>query len=316
MKICHVGIMGNIRKEGMITQYLFENCEGEHIYHSLSNHSILFGDRDISRIKEPIPKADIYILHCMKNLLYLEKFITFDAPGKIISLVHSSEPCMPSKNSDLVVVLTHVWKERLKRLYDIDSVVIPGGIDIDRYKPRIEPKKLAFGKITRAEPGKFHKSWNDIVLRTLKKNKKAECRIICNGYKKLNYLKHRRMKWVEGVTIGSHEKKIAELSKLSVYTECHADCGSAFVDTFNMSMLEAMALGIPAIMYKGNGIQEPMAEVKMGVGVFLALNSYESMLNILLTDKCIRDKMSIINRDVAEHYSHKKMINAWNEVLC
>jgi glycosyltransferase involved in cell wall biosynthesis len=312
MKICHVGIMGDIRKEGMITQYIYDNCEGEHIYHSYREDY-----KTIHYYK--IPKADIYILHCMKNLLYLENFITFNHPHlgskKIISLVHSSEPCMPSKHSDKVVVLTNYWKDRMKNLYDIDSTVISGGIDLNLYQPRKESNKITFGKISRPEPGKFHKNWNDIIYNALENNPKTECRIICNGYKKLNYLKHKRMKWIEGINIKEHKKKIEELSKLSIYIECHRDSGSAFVDTFNMSMLESMALGIPVIMYKG--LQHPMAEVlKHKYSIYDTIEGFEDNLDWLIYSKKTRKIYGEEARARAEDFSHKKMIEKWNEILC
>jgi glycosyltransferase involved in cell wall biosynthesis len=306
MKICHVGIMGDIRKEGMISQYIYDYCEGEHTYWKLDN-------------KPDLPEADIYILHCMKNLLFLEDFITFQAKGKIISLVHSSEPCMPSKYSDVVVVLTDYWQKRLWRLYDIRSIVIPGGIDLDIYTPtkrrQYQTRQLAFGKISRPEPGKFHSSWNRIILRALNEYQDAECRIICRGYEKLNFLNHDRMIWIDNVKIGDHENKIEQLSKLDVYIECHADSGSAFVDTFNMSMLEAMALGIPVLMYRG--LQLPMAEV-LGEKKCIAdtVQMFENGLDYLLfheyTRKVIGEKM----RERAEKFSHLKMIERWNEILC
>jgi glycosyltransferase involved in cell wall biosynthesis len=302
MRVVHIGIMGDIRKEGMIAQYIYDNCEGNHFYHWIGDCMM--------------PSADIYILHCMKNILYLDKFITFgESKSKVISLIHSSEPCMPSKHSNKVIVLTKYWQKRMKKLYDIESEVIPGGIDVDLYEPRKEKRKLAFGKITRPVPGKFHKEWNNIVLRTLRKNKKAECRIICDGYNKLNYLKHNRMKWIEGVRIGDHKKKIDELSKLSIYTECHSDTGTAFIDTFNMSMIEAMALGIPVLLYKG--LQESMAEVLGPTGyVFDNIREYEEALNVLLLDESFRKYNGEALRERAKDFSHKKLIERWNEILC
>lgn len=304
--ICHVGIMGDIRKEGLISQYIYDYCEGEHIY---------------VYINDVIPKADIYILHCMKNLLYLENFIKFRADGVIISLLHSSEPCMPSKYSNIVVVLTEFWKNRMKDLYNINSVVIPGGIDVDVYNPlvryqrKIKNNNFIFGKISRPEPGKFHKNWNEIIKNVLDKNKKSECHVICDGYKKLNYLKHKRMKWIEGIYIKNHQDKINELSKLDLYIELHSNSGSAFVDTFNMSMLEAMALGIPVLML--GGLQKPMIEVLGGNGfVQYDIEYYHILLDSLIFDYETLSEWGEKARSRAENFSHKKMIEKWNEILC
>jgi glycosyltransferase involved in cell wall biosynthesis len=300
-KICHVGIMGNIRKEGMITQYIYDYCEGEHIY---------------IQIKDEIPKADIYILHCMKNLLFLEDFIKFKADGKIISLLHSSEPCMPAKHSDVVVVLTDYWKNRMKELYNINSITISGGIDLNVYQPKKKEKinKIVFGKICRPEPGKFHLYWNSIVSNVLDQNMNAECRVICDGYKKLKYLEHERMNWIENIEIKDHNKKIEELSKLDLYVECHDDTKNAFVDTFNMSMLEAMALGIPVLMH--TGLQKAMREVLSEYGIYTDdIYTFEKILKHLTKDEYHNKTRREMSRARAEQFSHLVMIEKWNEIL-
>lgn len=300
MKICHIGIMGDIRKEGMITQYIFDNCIGNHEY---------------AHIKGKIPAADIYILHCMKNILYLDDFITFKRPWRrVISLVHSSEPCMPSRYSDDVVVLTNTWQERFKKLYDINSKVIHGGIDLSLYNTKKDPDKLAFGKISRAEPGKFHQNWNEMIRQILTESDDVECRLICNDYKRLNLLKHKNMIYIDNIGISDHDKKIEELSKLSVYIECHREDGSTFVDTFNMSMLEAMALGIPVVMLRS--IQEPMTEVLGSAGIICdTMEEMTTAIKTLLSDKQIRTQIGALCRLRAEDFSHWRMIEKWDDIL-
>lgn len=302
MKICHVITMKHMAEMGVITQYIHDDCIGEHIWCNLYDKP---------------PKADIYILHCFKNQLHFPNFILWKKPkgSKVISLIHSSEPCMPAKCSDIIVTITKAWQSRLKNLYNIDSEMIYGGIDLELFKDvKIDYSKKVFGKITRPEIGKYHKNWDSIVENILNKNEDAECRIISNGYNKLNYLNHPRMKWIEGIGIGDYNKKIKELSKLSVYTECHNDGGIAFIDTFCISMLEAMACGLPIVLYKG--LQEPMAEVLGNAGIICDdINKYLVRLDDILN--CENDKIVLGNmaKQRAQRFGKEKMIESWNKLL-
>ena len=132
MKICHVISMDHIDQEGLYTKNIFNHCVGKH---------------DWCTIYDKLKKSDIYILHCVKNELKFPLFINWQKPkgSKVISVVHSSEPCMPAKCSDVVVTITKAWQKRLFNLYGIKSTMIYPGID-----KRVETcdyKSKIFGKI-------------------------------------------------------------------------------------------------------------------------------------------------------------------------
>jgi len=301
MIVCHVTTMP-INKIGSIANLIFNNCYGKHIWCDLYARP---------------PSADIYILHCFKNQLHFPNFILWEKPksSKVISLIHSSEPCMPAKCSDLVVTISRTWQTRLKNLYNIDSEMIYGAIDVDKYKDvQIDYTKKVFGKITRPEIGKYYKDWNYLIKNFLNKNKDAECRIISNGYKKLNYLKHERMNWIEGVEIDDIETKKKELSRLSLYTECHNDGGTAFIDTFCVAMLEGMACGLPVVLYKG--LQEPMAEV-LGEGGIICndISEYMYELNRMLNDIELKEVWGLKAKERAKHFNKEQLIYSWNRLL-
>lgn len=303
MKICHVISMNSIDEMGIITRAIYHLCEGAHIYHYLH-------DPDI-------PEADIYILHCFKNQKHFPAFIKWKPllNRPVISLVHSSEPCMPSRYSDEVVTITNAWHGRLYHYYGITSERIYGCVE-DRQYFSVEPDydSQAFGKITRPEAGKYHSQWNDIVKELLSENQQRKCIIASNGYKKLRYLDHPRMEWIEGIGIADIKKKRDFFSKLSVYTECHNDGGNAFIDTFCVAMLEGMASGLPVVLYKG--LQKPMAEVLGDAGIICdTIDEYKNELREMLNNKAKRIEYGQKARERAKFFSVERMVSEWNKLL-
>ena len=303
MKICHVITMSNIEKMGAITRHIYNDCIGEHYFCNING--------TIS------PNADIYILHCFKNQKYFHKFIKFKKPNdscKVVSLIHSSEPCMPSKCSDEIVTITNTWKKRLDDLYGIKSTMIHGGIDIDKFDVTIDYSKKVFGKITRPEAGKYHSEWNNLVKNIFDNDKDVKCRIISNNYKKLDYLKHERMEWIEGIEINDYENKVKELSKLSVYTECHDDGENAFIDTFCISALEAMACGLPIIILRG--LQEPLCEVVGDYAIICeTIAEYRKKLIMLLDDLELKEEYGLRAKVRAKRFTKDRMIHRWNNLI-
>jgi len=302
MRICHIGTMGSIEKEGQITQIIFNECEGEHIYHYL---------HDSAR-----PDADVYILHCVKNQKHFPKQITYRAPfgKKLISLVHSSEPCLPSKYSDTVVTLTNAWRKRLYNLYGIDSITIYGGIDLSLYKANPNYRGNMIGRIARAEPGKFHSDWNKLLKSFLKKDKTIKVKIICKGYSQFNFIIDDNFSWVNDIAIGDHDRKIKELEEMSLYIECHNDGSRAFIETFCVATLEAMACGLPVVIYKG--MQEPLAEVVGNGGVVCDdIDVFKNEVLELIKNPVRKKQLGEKARKRAEQFSKENMIYEWNQVL-
>ena len=144
MTVCYIGTLP-LEQMGTNTQYRFKTVAGNNVY------SLLY---------DAPPKADIYVLECFKK--NWEQFYTFKKPHpgvKIISLMHSSWPCAPARESDIVVYQTHYSQFMGQKHFPPEkSIIIPAGIEFATGSP--EYTKQRFGRITRNAPGKFHDNWN------------------------------------------------------------------------------------------------------------------------------------------------------------
>ena len=296
MIIAHIGKMGKIKKEGIITQNIYKYCEGKHIYHSI--------------YKKKVPKADIYILHCFRN--DYELFRDWEKPkgSKVISLIHSYEPCVPNKDSDVIVTITKAWQKHLQKK-GIESVMIYPGIDLKPYENvKIDYSKKVIGRISRAERGKFHPEWNYLILDLLKKYKDVKYRLICNKYNRLPIIKHKRAKYIKGVKINQTKKKIKQLSKLSIYADAHGD----FIETFSMGLLEAMACGLPIVLYGKK--QDAMKEV-LDHSRYIENNidNFKLLVDIIINSKILKQRYGRLAKQRAKFFSLDKFINNWNRLL-
>jgi hypothetical protein len=157
--VCHVIAMPTMQTMGDISRQVFDLSKGKHIFCS---------------VNKPPPHADIYLLECFIN--QSKKFINFQKPhakAKIISIIHSSSSCAPSRHSDKVVTLTKYWQS-ISKEKKINSVVIPAAINLNNYKNEMDYNQNTFGRITRWSPGKVHPQWNQTILNILEAVKKSK----------------------------------------------------------------------------------------------------------------------------------------------
>ena len=305
MKICHIISMDTMDQMGDISRNIFNYCIGEHIW---------------SHIDKKPPKADIYLLECFKNNKYYKKFLDFKRPYKesgVISLVHSSFPCMPAIDSDCVVTISKARQKELKNFCNIDSELIYAGINLKAFDScralYVDYKTFSFGKISRSDIGKFHDEWNYMILRLLEKYKKLEYRLISRDYDKLPIIKSNRAKYIDGVKIDNIERKCQELNKLLVYADAHNE-RKPFVETFNVALLEAMACGLPIVLFGLH--QKAMVEVLGNAGIVCYdFEDFEDKLESLLVDVQLRKKLREKALKRARFFSMEKMIKKWNKLF-
>ena len=288
---------------GQITRDIYNNCVGEHIFSNLEN------------IEHP--KADIYLLHCFKNPKHFQNFILFKKPyknSKVISLIHSSEPCMPAKCSDRVVTISDSWKKRLERLYNIKSKMIYGSLNVDEFNCNIDYNNHNFGKITRPEAGKYHNDWNQTVINVFNSIPDSHCYIASNEYKKLDYLKHDKMHWIEGINIEENYKKIKFLENISVHADAHSVNSNVFVDTFCVVLLECMAAGLANIII--GKYQPAMVELLGNTGIVCNdIKEFEYELIKLLKDPERKRELGLKAKERAKLFNQEKMINEYNKLF-
>lgn len=295
MKVCHVISMPTMADMGAITREIFFKCEGDHFW---------------VNVWDTTPKADVYILHCFKNPKWLDLFKNYKAPGKIISLIHSSLPCAPSIHSDVVVTIS-LASQAEQASVGVESIVIAGFIDIKPYlNEQIDYSLEAFGRCSRYAPGKFHEKFPDIVRRILNENDEAQGFLISND--PVPFV-HNRFYQNDQIKIGDVSKKIAAMKYYSIYADIH-DEKEPFVDTFNIAMLEAMALGQAIILYGRH--QPAMCEVLGGAGIIVySVEEWVTTVNDLLKSEEKRRFYGQKARERAKLFSSELVIPKWNELL-
>jgi glycosyltransferase involved in cell wall biosynthesis len=300
MKICHVGTMGELKNYGSITRDIASRCKGEHI------HADLYSSR--------FPKADIYLLHCFRNYKHLKAFRDFVKPfpdSKVISLIHSSEPCMPALCSDSVVTLSKCWHDRMLNKFNIKSDMIRGAIDVSLYAD-VQPdySGLTFGRISRNEKGKFHKDW-PIIAQNVTVALKAKYLLMCKDISPNDTGVAEEQ--IINCNINNMKAKKEFLSRLSVYADMHDDRGLC-EETFGVALLEAMACGLPCIVY--NWANDGLLEVGGDAVVPIAkAEDFEKYLKILLTSEKVKIERGAAARERAKQFDINVMIAEWDTLF-
>ncbi len=286
MRVCHVGTLPYERM-GTITHAIVERCVGEHAYVTLD---------------EKLPAADVYVLECFKKRT--DEFMRFKAQRPIISLIHSSEPCAPSLDSQEVVTLTH-WSARdVAAASPVTPRVIPGYVAQSDLTPAYAA--LRFGRISRNAPGKFNPLWQRVVQNVLSSIHGSECLLFLD--------KSDGFEDQPGVRVDTSVKthdvvsKFVALSALSVAAFAHGD----FVETFCVAALECMAVGLPVVYLYQPALHETIGETQACCSSML---DFEDRLIELLLNADYAKKTGHRARERAREFSLDRMVSQWDVLL-
>jgi glycosyltransferase involved in cell wall biosynthesis len=292
--ICHVSPLPSVDVLGDISRYIYERCEGKHIYSTFDS----------------VPdNADVYILHCFINSY--DKFVNFQKPNKkckVISIVHSSGRCYPALCSDRVINLTNHYQKFFSSK-GVRSVVIPGCVDLSLYKDLPDYTKKTFGRITKNSVGKVHPEWKTVVENILTKVPESTCTMITDNPKKQAYVDHPNMKYITDIKINELDKKVRALQSYSIFVDMH----NTFQETFSLCMLEAMAAG-QAIVLLDN--QPAMKEVAGDAAIYCSsVKEVEQKVIELLNDPKLKKEWGLKARKRAAEFSVENMIKQYNKII-
>lgn len=315
MKICHIGNLP-LKQMGDITREIFNRCEGEHVYWNqmVGAKRAVFGNIFLYKAC-PIPDADIYFLHCFKeDSIYYRDFKWNKDKSKIVSLIHSTFPCQPSLHSDSVVTISRAAEKHLELTTNQKSTMIQGAIDLDPFL-QVEPdyEFPVVGKISRFEPGKYHDQYFNVLLWLHDKYGNSVRIIQHDNFPEIErYFCPKTMDHT--AVIGEPETRAAALRKLSIYADAHDTGPDRFEETFCVSLLEAMASGLPCVIL-GQG-QPAMVEV-LGDGGIVVDNIYEfyKALELLINSPALCRAWGLKARERAKRFNLDKMINEYNELF-
>jgi len=226
------------------------------------------------------------------------------------------------RNADAIIALTEDMKKRIQNIHDRSVFVIPNGVDLER-----------FGELPQEIPDKESKLTDEkviIFIGTLRPVKGVRylieaMRMIAEGYKRTRLL-----------LVGDGEERgyLEKLVNKMGLEDCVSFIGrvpheraltymvtsDVFVlpslsEGFPMTILEAMACGLPIVATRIGGLPEVIEDGRSG---FLVEpenpKEIAERVLLLLEDNELRKRISLNNKERVEKYSWQHIVNRLAEV--
>ncbi|HTL48437.1 MAG TPA: glycosyltransferase [Verrucomicrobiae bacterium] len=197
------------------------------------------------------------------------------------------------------------------------AVVLHNGIDVPRFAAAgnretmrrslgVAPETQVLGIVGRLSPEKAHEDFLKLVQTLLGQGKNVTGLIVGDGALKAQLMEKSRLMGLDkNIIFTGLRKDIPELyAAMDVFVLCSHREG------FPMTVLEAMAAGVPVVCTDVGGIKECLEDGKDG---FLVppgdLGALAAKIALLIDDKALREKIVARAREkVAANFSVEKMV--------
>lgn len=227
------------------------------------------------------------------------------------------------KNADAVIALTEDMKKAIKKIYNRDVLVIPNGIDLEKFKDlskvtlrkgwKIEDEEKILTFVGTLRPFKGV----EYLIRAMKiirqKNADARLMLVGNGENR-----EKLEKLVKELILEEYVRFIGKVQNEEVPEYMVAS--DIFIlpslsEGFPVTVLEAMASGLPIIVTRVRGLQEI---IKDGENGFLVEPKNPEQIAekvlMLLEDEELRERISRNNKKRVNDYSWESIVERVEEV--
>jgi glycosyltransferase involved in cell wall biosynthesis len=222
-------------------------------------------------------------------------------------------------NSAALISLTLDMSKEIRRLYDIDSYIIPNGIELKKIKRTSEASNIQSKKgfivlfVGTLRPIKGVKYLIESMKIIIQSNTEVKLYILGDGEEreKLELL----CKQLELSSAIYFKGKVSNAEAIDYMRSADILVLPSLSEGFPLVLLEAMASGLPVVSTRIRGIPEIVVENENGFLVEPA-NTEElaQKILLLLNDKNIRNKIMLNNIMKAEDYSWDLVVKKLEEV--
>ncbi|MFT4645597.1 MAG: glycosyltransferase involved in cell wall biosynthesis, partial [Planctomycetota bacterium] len=246
-----------------------------------------------------------YVVSEQKSIFFYDEFPFSAKIEEKISLAFSQ--------ANSVVANSKMMKKALSK-YASNIVVIPNLVDVNFFRPEVKNNidNFTFISVGNLLPVKGY----DILLKAfaevLKHKKNISLTIIGKGKGLNSLLQLARDLEIEGFVYFKGYKTSAELVK--EYNDSSAYISSSRMETFGMTIIEAMSCGLPVVATKAGGPDDIVNENNGYLAEVEDVNSLKSKM-ILMIENISKFDSKKIRQNVIANYSENMVIKKFETQL-